>query len=173
MKPWNPAFGPSYTPEEMLRMGVFEGKYINNIKGIPPEWKKLPKVVGPNDPPNPELNHYKVKSRQPLSVWQDNGWIKSDSNGWFHWYINYYLGRRLGEEDSWQIARWGSFIARHQGQIVHGCSLKDDECRPRQRQGLLQWGWNSHHKFDAKTIEANARRMAKLTGSTIASFVGK
>lgn len=167
MKPWHPTFGPSYTPEEMLRMGVFEGKYINNIKGIPSEWKKIEKVLGPKDSPDPELNFYKTKSRQPLSTWKENGWIKTDENGWFHWYILYFLGRRLGEEDLWQINRWGSFIARHQGQIVHGCSLKDDNCRPRQRQGLLQWGWNSHHKFDKKQIELNAKRMAKLTGSEL------
>lgn len=167
MKQWNPAFGPSFTPQEMLEMGVFEGKYINNIKGIPSHWKKLPKVVGPDDPADPQLNYYKVKSRQPLSVWQENHWIKTDANGWFEWYIHYYLGRRLGEEDLWQIHRWGSFIARHQGQIVHSCKLSDDSCHPRQRQGLLQWGWNSHEQFKDHFIDRNVSRMAKLTGCKV------
>ena len=169
MTVWNPAFGPSYTPEEMLKLGVFEGKYINGIKEIPVGWKKIDKVLGPNDVPDPELNHYKIKSRQPLSTWEENGWIKTDPEGWFGWYIRYFLGRRLGEEDLWQINRWGSFIARHQAQVVKGCSLTDDSCRPKQRQGILQWGWDSHVKFTTKQVELNAKRLAKLTGSTLSA----
>lgn len=171
MKNWNPAFGPSYTPEEMLKLGVFEGKYINGIKGIPASWKKIDKVLGPDDIPNEELNKYKIKSRQPLSTWKENGWIKTDKEGWFSWYIKYFLGRRLGEEDLWQINRWGSFVARHQGQINASCSLKDDSCRPKQRQGLLQWAWDSHEKFTDNKVLRNAERMAKLTASKLSSDI--
>jgi len=67
---WHPDFAPSYTPKQMLTMGVFEGKYINAIKGLPSDWYDLPKVVGPKDDPDVTLNHFKVKSRQPLSVWR-------------------------------------------------------------------------------------------------------
>ena len=42
MSTWDPNFAPSFTPLEMLEMGVFEGKYINGIPGVPPEWYKLP-----------------------------------------------------------------------------------------------------------------------------------
>ena len=97
-KKWDSRFAPSYAPYEMLEMGVFEGKYINNIQGIPSSWKKYPKVLGIKDKPDPTLNYYGVKSRQPLSEWQKNGWIMTDKNGWFAWYIHYFLGRRLGRE---------------------------------------------------------------------------
>ena len=156
---WNPDFYPCYTPEEMLKLGVFEGKYINNIKGIPGYWKAFPKVLGPDDKPDPEVNHYGVKSRQPLSKWKENGWIKTDKNGWFEWYIHYYLGRRLGEEDDWQIGRWRSFVARHMGQIKANCDLKDDKCRPVQRQGLLQWGWDSEKLFTEAQQKKNLQKL--------------
>jgi hypothetical protein len=83
MADWQIDFGPSYTPKEMLELGVFEGKYVSNMKGIPADWKKSDKVLGPNDEPDPSVNKYGVKSRQPLSVWKKNDWIKTDPNGWF------------------------------------------------------------------------------------------
>lgn len=156
---WDPEFFPCYTPEEMLKMGVFEGKYINNIKGIPAAWKKIPKVLGPDDEPDEKINHYGVKSRQPLSTWKKNGWIKTDKNGWFEWYCHYQQGRRLGEEDKWQIGRWRSFVARHMGQIKANCTLKDDKCRPVQRQGLLQWAWDSSKLFDEKQQKKNLEKL--------------
>jgi hypothetical protein len=160
-KTWSPLFGPSYTPEEMLRKGVFEGKYINGIKGIPASWKSIPKVLGPKDEPDEKLNHFGVKSRQPLSVWKENGWIKTDKEGWFSWYIQYWLGRRLGDEDNWQINRWRSFVARHQGQVTASCVLSNDKCNTRQRQGLLQWAWDSHEKYSPEQIQENAKKIAK------------
>lgn len=166
-KKWDPTFGPSFTPEEMLRKGIFEGKYINNIKGIPASWKSIDKVLGPKDEPDEKINYHGVKSRQPLSVWKENGWIKTDKNGWFEWYIHYYLGRRLGEEDKWQIGRWRSFVARHQGQVSAKCKLDDDKCNTRQRQGLLQWGWDSHEKYSDEQVNKNAKSIAKKAGVSL------
>lgn len=156
---WDPTFYPCYTPQEMLELGVFEGKYINGIEGIPASWKALPKVLGPKDAPDETLNHFGVKSRQPLSVWKENGWIKTDKSGWYEWYIHYYQGRRLGKEDDWQIGRWRSFVARHMGQIKANCDLKDKKCRPVQRQGLLQWGWDSSKLFNEETRIANLKKL--------------
>lgn len=170
---WDPRFAPSHTPEEMLKEGVFEGKYINNIKGIPASWKNLPKVVGPKDPPDPKLNKYGVKSRQGLSVWKDNGWIKSDPNGWFAWYINYFLGRRLGKEDDWQISRWNSFVARHQGQINNDPKSKNEGHRLVQKQALLQWGWDWKTKFTEEQKLNNAKRIAKAAGTPLEASVAQ
>lgn len=165
MASWNPDFTPSFTPQEMLEKGVFEGKYINGIKGIPDAWKKTPKVLGPKDKPDITLNHYGVKSRQPLSVWQENGWIKTDKAGWFEWYCHYFQGRRLGKEDDWQIGRWKSFVARHVGQIKANCSLHDEKCRPAQRQGLLQWGWDSTTAFTPEQCKKNLARIMGKAGA--------
>lgn len=159
MKNWDPKFAPSYSPKEMLELGVFEGKYINAIKGLPGSWYQLPKVVKPDEEPNIDLNKYKIKSRQPLSVWEKNGWTtKNSPNGWFEWYCLYHQGRRL-EEDTWQINRWRSFVARHMGQLAIHCSLSDESKCTKQRQGLLQWGWDSTKKF---TLDQRLDNLKKL-----------
>lgn len=171
-KTWNIKFTPSYTPEEMLKLGVFEGKYVNGIKGIPASWKVTPKVLGPKDEPDPKLNKFGVKSRQPLSVWKEKGWTTKESPlGWFEWYCLYYLGRRLDKEDDWQIGRWNSFVARHQGQIKANCSLTDDKCRPVQRQALLQWSWDSSTLYNDKQRQKNLKQFTDQEFVAKESFV--
>ena len=134
---FDPSFEPFYTPSEMLEMGVFEGKYCNDCTGeLPHSWFEKAKIGAV---PDPQLNYFGIKSRQPLRVWRDNGWIYGpDPRGWFQWYCRYYLGRRLPDIDAIQIKRWRAF-ARHAGQIRANCAPGDIFCRPRQRQGLLQW----------------------------------
>ena len=161
-KLWDPEFTPAYTPLEMLKKGVFEGKYINALKGLPSSWYKEEKVLGKDDEPDPSINYYGIKSRQPLSVWKKNGWTTKHSPfGWFQWYCLYWLGRRIPKEDEWQIGRWKSFCARHQGQINANCDLKDKECRPKQRQGLLQWAWDSNKEFSDENRDKALKRLQK------------
>ena len=135
-----PGFTPAYTPQEMLEMGVFEGKYCNDCRReLPESWFAKAKV---SDIPDPALNYFRVKSRQPLRVWQNKGWIIGpDPRGWFQWYCRYYLGRRLPDVDAEQIKRWRAF-SRHAGQIRANCMPGDVSCRPRQRQALLQWSYD-------------------------------
>lgn len=164
MKKWDPTFGPSYTPMEMLDEGVFEGIYVHAIKNIPAKYKDHKNVVGKNEP-DVSINKYGVKSRQSLKEWERKGWLTELSPlGWFEWYIKYFEGRRDADEDRMQIARWRSFVARHQGQINANCSLKNQKCRPKQRQGLLQWAWDSTTEFTDKRIKSNAERLAKASG---------
>ena len=139
-KNFAPDFTPHFSPKEMLNLGVFEGKYCNDCRDeFPKDWFAKAKT---SDTPDAELNFFKIKSRQPLSVWRQNGWIIGpDPRGWFQWYCRYYLGRRLPEVDAQQIKRWKSF-ARHAGQIKANCRPKNLDCRPRQRQALLQWAYD-------------------------------
>ena len=143
-------FEPYYTPKEMLKMGVFEGKYLNDCYNeFPMEWYKSAKTSKIADPKN---NYFKIKSRLSLQQWQKNGWVPihdknnlvvvkvKDVRGWFHWYCRYYLGRRLSEIDDIQIKRWRSF-ARHFAQVKKN-ARGDITKRPKQRQALLQWSWN-------------------------------
>ncbi|NNE84081.1 MAG: hypothetical protein HKN28_08935 [Alphaproteobacteria bacterium] len=135
-----PDFQPYYTPKQMLELGIFEGKYCNDCRGeLPPDWYVDAKIA---DRPDPSLNCFGIKSRQPLSAWREKGWIVGpDPRGWFQWYCRYYLGRRLPEIDAHQIKRWRAF-ARHAGQIRKNCEPGDIFCRPRQRQALQQWAYD-------------------------------
>lgn len=130
-------FKPHFSPREMLEMGVFEGRYLNDCtQEFPAEWFENAKICRD---PDPSLNYFGIKSRQPLAVWRQNGWIYGpDPRGWFQWYCRYYLGRRLPDIDRIQIKRWKGF-ARHAGQVRANCYPGDVFCRPRQRQALLQW----------------------------------
>lgn len=133
-------FEPHFTPAEMLHMGVFEGKYMNDCQNeFPKSWFEGAKL---SDRADESLNYFGIKSRQPLSVWQQKGWIMGpDPRGWFQWYCRYYRGRRLPDIDKRQIGRWKNF-ARHAGQIKANCEPHDLSCRKRQRQALLQWSWD-------------------------------
>ncbi|GLQ35779.1 hypothetical protein GCM10007939_20620 [Amylibacter marinus] len=133
-------FKPHFTPAEMLAHGVFEGKYINDCRAeFPSEWYAGARL---SDTPDEELNYFGIKSRQPLSIWRQKGWIYGpDPRGWFQWYCRYFMGRRLADIDAIQIKRWRAF-ARHAGQIRANCHTGDIFCRPRQRQGLLQWSYD-------------------------------
>lgn len=133
-------FTPYFTPKEMLELGVFEGKYCNDCREeFPVEWFSKAKT---SDVADASLNYFGIKSRQPLSVWQEKGWIIGpDPRGWFQWYCRYYLGRRLSEVDAVQIKRWRAFT-RHAAQVKAHCEPNDLSCRPRQRQALLQWSYD-------------------------------
>lgn len=137
-----PGFTPRFSPPEMLALGVFEGKYCNDCRAeLPDDWFTNARIGAR---PDPALNHFGIKSRQPLSHWKEKGWIIGpDPRGWFQWYCRYYLGRRLAEIDAPQVKRWRAFT-RHAGQIRANCEPGDIFCRRRQRQALLQW---SHDPF--------------------------
>lgn len=139
---FDPEFKPELTPKEMLELGVFGGKYLNDCQDeFPRSWFKNAKLS--KDEPDPKYNFFEIKASQPLKVWQEKGWIyKEDPRGWFQWYARYYTGRRIPEEDARQIRRWKQ-IKRHIGQIKMACLPGDLGCRRRQRQALLHWAYDS------------------------------
>lgn len=138
---FHPDFKPELTPKQLLAMGVFGGKYMTDCRDeFPEEWFKKAKLSpGRRDP---ELNFFGVDASKPLSYWREKGWVwPNDPRGWFQWYCRYYRGRRC-EDDARQVARWKN-MTRHIGQIRKNCVKGDLLCRPRQRQALLHWAYDS------------------------------
>ena len=139
---FDPEFRPELTPKEMLQLGVFGGKYMTDCRSeFPHHWFDRAKLaLGKR---NPALNYFGVEASQPLSVWHAKGWIHPDDpRGWFQWYCRYYFGRRMPEEDRRQIGRWKA-MRRHISQVRRACEPGELGCRPRQRQALLHWAYDS------------------------------
>ncbi len=158
-------FEPALTPGEMLMLGVFEGKYLNDcVAEFPAEWFAGGLAMGRLSPEGPDAarcNLFGVRSRQPLSAWRAGGWAPSrrppardnfggvlkdpavnpDERGWFQWYCRYWMGRRLPVVDAIQIRRWRAF-RRHAGSVRAGCARGAVDCYPRERQALLQWAYD-------------------------------
>lgn len=136
-------FRPELTPKQMLALGIFEGIYMRDCtKEFPKDWFARAKFAKGKDK-EPELNFFRVHASQPLSVWRKKGWIHpEDPRGWFQWYCRYFMGRRIPEEDKKQISRWKS-IQRHISQIKKNCKKGDFSCRPKQRQAVLHWAYDS------------------------------
>jgi hypothetical protein len=163
-------FTPFIDPGEILALGAFGGKYLNDcLLEFPAEWfwragllGKLAPGAGPMG--DVSLNYFQIDSRLPLTQWRKNGWVppgrggqggkkmagvkgvladakgNPDERGWFQWYCRYWMGRRIPELDAVQIQRWRAF-KRHYGAVSGACKRGDGECRPRQRQALLHWAW--------------------------------
>jgi hypothetical protein len=139
---FSPEFRPELTPKEMLAIGVFGGKYMTDCRDeFPRSWFARAKLSPAGH--DPALNYFGVAASQPLSVWREKRWIHpEDPRGWFQWYCRYYMGRRLAAEDLRQIKRWKS-MRRHIAQVKAHCEVGDPMCRPRQRQALLHWAYDS------------------------------
>ena len=134
-------FHPDLSPKTMLELGIFGGKYMSDCRNeFPADWFSNAKLSP--EFRNPDLNWFGVNASQSLAIWKKKGWIYAeDPRGWFQWYCRYYLGRRCPHDDN-QIKRWRA-MRRHISQVRNNCEKCDFSCRPRQRQALLHWAYDS------------------------------
>ena len=160
-KDFAPGFEPALTPGEILALGAFGGKYLNDcVLEFPAEWFANAGLLGKLSPGGADigLNNFAIDSRLPLGEWKKAGWVPGgkklgggravlsdaagnpDERGWFQWYCRYWIGRRIPALDAVQVQRWKNF-SRHAGAIAKNCAKGDLACRPRQRQALLHWAW--------------------------------
>lgn len=141
-------FRPDLSPKEMLELGVFGGKYMTDCtEEFPKDWfvqAKFAKLdTFGKTKYEKNLNYFGVKASQSLKIWKENGWVnEQDPRGWFQWYCRYYMGRR-SNDDARQIRRWVN-MKRHIIWLQGGCGVRGSlSCRPRQRQALLHWAYDS------------------------------
>ena len=134
-------FRPDLTPKDMLALGVFGGKYMTDCKNeFPKSWFAKAKLSP--EKYEKKLNFFGVRASQTLAEWRRKGWIhKDDPRGWLQWYCRYYMGRRH-DDDERQIKRWVK-MRRHIVWLQGACRVGDVTCRPRQRQALLHWAYDS------------------------------
>ena len=163
-----PEFKPNLSPREMFLLGSFGGTYWRPIKsGITGkkyndehlkieynnkkiDWEDIPQYLLKSEKCIPKYNKFKTKAGTSLKFWEDKGWIsKHDPYGWVQWYCNYYLGRRIPDEDKRQIDRWKKYAGpkgRFRLWLITLITKKnttfDDENVSRKiRQGLQHWGY--------------------------------
>jgi hypothetical protein len=71
---FDPAFTPELTPQEMLALGVFGGKYMTDTRDeFPASWFARAKLSPERR--DPSLNFFGVDASQPLAEWRRKGWI--------------------------------------------------------------------------------------------------
>lgn len=143
-KNFNKDFNPDLTPKQMLELGVFGGVYMRDcVNEFPKSWFTKAKFAPKNiSKPLAEINFFKQNASQSLKIWRKKGWIhKDDPRGWFQWYCRYHAGRRH-KDDERQIRRWKN-MKRHIIWLTNACKNKDLICRPKQRQALLHWAYDS------------------------------
>ena len=142
-KNFHSEFRPQLSPKQMLELGVFGGKYMSDCTSeFPVDWFEKARLC--SEIHDPELNYFGVNASQTLAEWRRKGWIyKEDPRGWFQWYCRYFMGRRCPDDER-QIKRWKS-MSRHIGQIKKNCLPLDLDCRPRQRQALLHWAYDTRN----------------------------
>lgn len=147
-------FKPMFSPQEMLKKGIFGGEYFYNYKfnsdlpknyfiGIEKSYYRSSKY-------DPLKNCFKVRSGQTREDWKKNGWMHADDQrGWFEWYCKYYLGRRHIDDER-QIKRWLSFCGpkgRWRNSIYskihsYGIDIKlSSNFSIRIQQSLLHWSY--------------------------------
>lgn len=143
-KNFSPIFHPQLTPQEMLEMGVFWGKYMTDCQNeFPSSWFKNAKLSSQRK--DPKLNFFKVNASLPLSFRHGKWWMyEDDPRGWFQRYCRYYMGRRCADDER-QIKRRKAMM-RHVKAIRNNCYPLDRECRKRQRQAVL------HRAYDSRKI---------------------
>ena len=139
---FDPDFCPELTPKQMLALGVFCGKYMTDCrKEFPASWFARARLAPRQR--DCSLNLFRVNASQPLSVWRDKGWIHPARSARLVPVVLPLLhgapharGGRAPDQ-----ALEGDPPARRADQTE--LRARRSDCRPRQRQALLHWAYDS------------------------------
>ena len=165
-----PDFRPNLSPSEVIKMGSFGGTYWRPIysevtnkkyknmhlqypkswwKNVPDDW-----MTRSFDNYDKSINKYGVQVGTTLEFWEEKNWItKHNPYGWFHWYCDFYSGKR-GPDDERQINRWlrtagpNSRFRRMLINLIKKKNTKynDFSISPKVRQTLQHWGYQLNER---------------------------
>ena len=134
-------FTPELTPKQMLRLGVFGGRYMTDCREeFPASWFAHAKLC--RDRHDARLNYFGVNASQSLArVAAERLDRPQDPRGWFQWYCRVLHGpaeRRRRAADQ-TLARHPAPRVRHSEELRTG----DVECRRKQRQAAMHWAYDT------------------------------
>jgi hypothetical protein len=139
---FEPQFRPDLTPKEMLALGIFCGKYMTDCqKEFPASWFARAKL-SPRAVTAPSI----ISVSTPVSRFRCGagraGFIRMIPAAGSSGIAGTIWAAACPDEDARQIKRWKA-IRRHVLQLRRHCEPGDPTCRPRQRQALLHWAYDS------------------------------
>ena len=91
---FDPEFKPELTPAQMLRLGVFGGKYMTDTRREFPAAGSSGRSLPPADATARSISSMSMRASRSRCGATRAGSIPDDPRGWFQWYCRYYLGRR-------------------------------------------------------------------------------
>lgn len=132
---YDPKFKTNYSPDVIIRMGIFGGLSLKHIESeVPIEWILYALVddkIRPNNMfPERDINFYGTIA--------EPGLIGKKNLDFFHWYFRYYFGKR-SEEDEYFINKWCNYTTQLKQLMQSDASYQYLIVR----QTLLQWGCKS------------------------------
>jgi hypothetical protein len=124
---FDPQFRPDLTPEQMLELGMFCGKYLTDCRDeFPASWFARARLSPSRR--DCSLNCFGADASQPLSEWRRKGWIHPDDpRGWFQCIAAITWAAVCRTRT--QIGRWQA-MKRHVSQIRKHCEPGDMPAAP-------------------------------------------
>ena len=113
-------------------------------KNVPDDW-----MVNEFENYDKSVNKYGVQVGTTLEFWEGKNWItKYHPYGWFHWYCDFYSGKRCPDDER-QIKRWiitagpNSRFRRMLINLIKKNKTKYNDflISPKVRQTLQHWGY--------------------------------
>lgn len=146
-------FKPFYTPNEMLKMGIYGGSYFGRARNYldDPPLKYIFQGV-PNQnyigwDYNQAINYFAVtpeRLERGLNI--PSALKQKHPLGWFQWYMSYYSGRTNRSLDAWRINQWLENINTDWYYIANdtysggGSRFTDLTFKKDRRQRMLEFG---------------------------------
>ena len=141
-KNFHPDFDPQLTPKQMLELGVFGGKYMTDCaRRVPADWFAKARLCAERH--DPKLNYFGVNASQPLVGVAGEGLdLPRRPARLVPVVLPVLPGHGAARTTSGRFSAGGR-CAGTSRRSRRTAGRGDLTCRPRQRQALLHWAYDS------------------------------